>query len=170
MPSLVYAPSIRFSSTVSSGKRCRPSGTRLRPLATFSCGFSIVTSWPLNTIFPFQGLTIPIMLLSVVVLPAPLGPRTTTMLLSGTFRFTPQSTCISPYPLSRSSTLRTSGAVIWPHLPGRLLRLWGASAPLPAVLLPALFPGASPLLSQHTWLLLSSRALLGSPPLSHTPS
>ena len=77
MPSLslrMYAPSIRFSRTVSRGKILRPSGTWQMPMRTISSGAVRWIGWPRNSMVPSLHRSSPEMVIRVVDLPAPFAP------------------------------------------------------------------------------------------------
>lgn len=57
----------------------RPSGTREMPRATISAGDRPMRDSPSNRMSPFTGRRSPMMLLSAVVLPAPLAPMRATI-------------------------------------------------------------------------------------------
>ena len=73
------APSSRFSSTLMRGKMCRPSGDCAMPSRTMRSVGSVLIAWPLKLTVPRRGRTVPRMVLSVVVLPAPLAPISVTI-------------------------------------------------------------------------------------------
>ena len=64
----------RFSFTLRLPKMPRPSGTYAMPRRDISCGEQPVTSWPATWIEPVRGLTMPMIVLSKVLLPMPLRP------------------------------------------------------------------------------------------------
>src|SRR6266567_4687201 len=64
-----YAPSRRFSSTVSLGNTLRPSGIQATPAAMTLCVGSAVMSWPSNAIRPARGGVSPRIERISVVLP-----------------------------------------------------------------------------------------------------
>ena len=94
----------RFSSTVSVGKICRPSGTNPNPCRAITCGGRPVTSTPSMLTRPALGLSNPKIDLIVVVLPMPLRPNNVTTSPAATDRSIPNSTRLRPYALSRPST------------------------------------------------------------------
>src|SRR5690606_37597164 len=57
---------------------------------------------------PSQGFSSPNTSFMTVDLPAPLGPTIETISSCATVRLTPRSTCISPYPVWTSSTLKSA--------------------------------------------------------------
>src|SRR2546427_1828603 len=95
-----YAPSSRFSRTVSCGHSSRPSGTRAMPMPARSAAGARESDWPLNRTSPLRGGSTPMMQRRVVVLPAPLLPSSVTISLSRTSSASEKSTCTSPYPAS----------------------------------------------------------------------
>ena len=86
----------RFSSTVSSGKTSRPSGTWLMPRRTIQAGSRLWISPPSKRTCPLLGSMMPEMVFRMVDLPAPLAPSTVTILPFGTERVTPRSACTGP--------------------------------------------------------------------------
>ena len=78
--------SSRFSRTVSSGKMRRPSGTCPMPRAVISCGFIVVMSLPSSRTLPCFARTIPLMVRSEVLLPAPFEPTRVTISPCSTVR------------------------------------------------------------------------------------
>ena len=91
-----YAPILRFSRTVSSGKSSRPSGTCEIPRRTiFSEGRPSILR-PRKLTVPRAGRASPEMLLRVVDLPAPLAPSRVTMEPSSTLNEMPLSAWILP--------------------------------------------------------------------------
>ena len=73
------APRSRFSCTVRSGKIRRPSGTWLMPSATILFGLSVWMGCPRKSTSPLRGGVPPQMVISVVLLPAPLAPMSVTI-------------------------------------------------------------------------------------------
>src|SRR5579859_1465106 len=98
-------PVIRFSSTVSPGKIRRPSGQWARPEPTICSMAEFWICSPFQEIVPAVGRTSPEMVLSVVVLPAPLPPISATISPISTPNEMPLSTSIWPYDTWRSSIL-----------------------------------------------------------------
>ncbi|MBV6517436.1 MAG: hypothetical protein HPKKFMNG_03165 [Planctomycetes bacterium] len=74
----VNAPRSMFSATVRLGKMPRPSGAMTSPCRTSSCAGLREMSWPWYSTRPERGRSRPQMVLSVVVLPAPLQPMRVT--------------------------------------------------------------------------------------------
>ena len=72
-------PSLRFSSTVSSAKRRRPSGTSAIPLRAIDSGLRPRSDLSPKTMSPARGGTSPMIACSVVDLPAPFGPISPTI-------------------------------------------------------------------------------------------
>ncbi len=94
------APSSRFSSTVSSGNRRRPSGTIATPSATISCGGLPVKSMRApsssSATEPREGRSSPMMHFISVLLPLPLVPSSATVSPWHTCSDTPCSTRTAP--------------------------------------------------------------------------
>src|SRR5262245_57693549 len=93
----------RFSSTDSSGNVPRPWGTWAMPRRTICSGDVVVMSSPSNVIAPCRGI-VPETARIVVVLPAPLAPRMTTISPGSTDRLMWCSTFTGPYPARNPST------------------------------------------------------------------
>ena len=70
----VVAPILRFSPTERRPKMRRPSGTRAMPRRRISSGARPTIDLPSNTMVPPTGLSAPVIVISVVDLPAPLWP------------------------------------------------------------------------------------------------
>ena len=70
----MYAPIMRFSSTVMRAKTCRPSGTWARPSSIILLGAVLRRSVPSSIMEPLSAGTRPLIVCRVVVLPAPLAP------------------------------------------------------------------------------------------------
>src|SRR5258705_4223175 len=104
---LRYAPIVRFSRTVRRLKLRRPSGTCATPRATIACGGTSRSDRSWRVMAPRVGWSSPEIVLSVVVFPAPLLPRSVTISPCPTSRPTPLSARISPYDTSSDSTLST---------------------------------------------------------------
>src|SRR5829696_1008324 len=98
------APSIRFSSTVNRGKIRRPSGECAKPRVSTSCAGVLSIRSPSNQISPDSGLIRPEMVRSVVVLPAPLVPRSVTTWPWSTLKLIPLTAMTRPYATFRSLT------------------------------------------------------------------
>src|SRR5262249_12646781 len=98
---------MRFSRTVSRLKIRRPSGTWATPRETIACGGTSRSDWFSRLMVPWVGWSSPEIVLSVVVLPAPLLPRIVTISPCPTSSPTPLSALISPYETSSDSTLST---------------------------------------------------------------
>ena len=90
----VYAPSRRFSVTVSSTKVPRPSGTCAMPARAAASGPPLSASRRARS--SRSGVTVPEIARSVVVLPAPFAPSTATTSPSPTVSETPRSACTGP--------------------------------------------------------------------------
>src|SRR5512133_3392388 len=88
----------------------RPSGTWATPSRATRSGPLRATFRPATTISP-ERLTVPETARSIVVFPAPFGPRTVTISPSSTVSETPCSASIAPYPAPTSSSSR-SGIVL----------------------------------------------------------
>ena len=87
---------MRFSSTVSSGKSSRPSGTCEIPRRAIVSQGSPSIRCPRKLTVPRAAGTSPEMHLSVVDFPAPLAPSSVTMEPSGTLKETPLSAWMLP--------------------------------------------------------------------------
>src|SRR6267142_4547089 len=98
---------MRFSRTVRRLKIRRPSGTCATPRETIACGGTSRSDWSSSVIVPRLGWSSPEIVLSVVVLPAPLFPRRVTISPCPTSSPTALSARISPYATSIDSTLST---------------------------------------------------------------
>jgi hypothetical protein len=92
----VNAPIRRFSSTVSSGKTSRPSGTWASPRRITLSGSRPWIGVPSKITVPFWGSITPDTVRRIVVLPAPLAPRMVTMEPRGTAKLTPRMAMIGP--------------------------------------------------------------------------
>src|SRR3972149_7001406 len=108
---------MRFSRTVSRLKIRRPSGTWAMPLRTIRCAGAPTSDSPSSTIAPRRGRRRPEIVLSVVVLPAPLLPSNATISPRSTPSATPFSAGIPPYATSSASTLSKT-----PPRPARVAR------------------------------------------------
>ena len=87
---------MRFSSTLSSGKSSRPSGTCEIPRRAIVSHASPSIRCPRKLTVPLGGETSPEMHLSVVDFPAPLAPSSVTIEPSGTLNDTPRSAWMLP--------------------------------------------------------------------------
>src|SRR5262247_493660 len=96
---------MRFSRTVRRLKIRRPSGTCATPRETIAWGGTSRSDWSSSVMVPRDGWSSPEIVLSVVVLPAPLLPRIVTISPRPTSSPTPLSARISPYATSSDSTL-----------------------------------------------------------------
>src|SRR5215831_4409203 len=74
----------------------------MNPREAFAGSGSRARSWPLTSIRPDVGLSRPAIIRSVVVLPAPLGPRKPWISPGCTSRLTPLTAVNGPYVLTRS--------------------------------------------------------------------
>ncbi len=94
------APSSRFSSTVSLGKRRRPSGTMATPRFTICSVLRRVRSCSApssaSTMLPCVGRTMPITHFISVLLPLPLVPSSATVSVSWMSSVTPCSARTAP--------------------------------------------------------------------------
>src|SRR5262249_15953974 len=88
-------------------KMRRPSGTCATPRATIACAGMPTIGSSSRVIIPDVGWRRPEMVLSAVVLPAPLLPRIVTVSPRPTWRATPRSAWSSPYATASDSTLST---------------------------------------------------------------
>ncbi|OPZ63219.1 MAG: hypothetical protein BWY85_01823 [Firmicutes bacterium ADurb.Bin506] len=112
-----YVPISRFSRTDSSGNTCLPSGACTTPRPTMCSGASMSMPLPISSMLPAEGRTTPDIALRVVVLPAPLEPRSATTSPSRTSSDTPVSALIRPYDTSMLRTLSTASPPL-PDTPG----------------------------------------------------
>ena len=78
------------------GKIRRPSGDCAMPSRTMRSVASASRRWPLKVTVPRRGRTVPRMVLSVVVLPAPLAPIRVTISPGSTESDIPRSARILP--------------------------------------------------------------------------
>ena len=78
--------------TLNAGKTRRPSGTRAMPRATSWVGDRPATSSPSKRMVPESGFRRPAMVATVVVLPAPLSPKSTAVSPSSTAKLMPSRT------------------------------------------------------------------------------
>ena len=74
----------------------RPSGTWLMPRFTISCGSLPSMRSPSNRISPARGRSIPEIVMSVVLLPAPFAPITATVSPGWTTREIPFRASMAP--------------------------------------------------------------------------
>ena len=86
----------RLSSTVIGPKTRRPSGTCAMPILTMRCGDVPSMRSPQNEISPDAARLSPEIVLSSVVLPAPLAPMSATTSPSSTVSDTRSSACADP--------------------------------------------------------------------------
>jgi len=89
------SPRRRFSSTVSSAKSLRPSGTSATPLRATASGLRPRSERPPSVISPRAG-TAPMIACSVVDLPAPFGPMSPTISPGGTSNVMPRTAGTPP--------------------------------------------------------------------------
>jgi hypothetical protein len=73
------APRSRFSATLMRGKMRRPSGDCEMPSRTLWSVGTDSMRWPLKVMLPLRGRRVPMIVLSVVVFPAPLEPISVTI-------------------------------------------------------------------------------------------
>src|SRR5215469_4131794 len=107
-PGWTTGGSSRFSSTESDEKMPRSSGQNAMPLRAISFYARPMSSRPSKRTEPARRVTMPMIDLSVVVLPAPLRPSRQTTSPARTSKLTPCSTCDSPYHACRSPTARSA--------------------------------------------------------------
>src|ERR1700722_10537016 len=81
----------------------------MSPRATIAAGFSCSMAAPSNTTAPLRARTMPEMVRLSVDLPTPFEPSTATISPGSTFRSTPHSTSVSPYP-AHSARMSRSGS------------------------------------------------------------
>ena len=91
-----YAPTLRFSRTVRSGKMCRPSGTSVMPFFTMVVASRPVMLSPRKLIVPPEGFTSPAIVRSVELLPAPFAPMSVTISPSCTSKEMPLTASMPP--------------------------------------------------------------------------
>src|ERR1700704_4170404 len=130
-PSLICGGSNRFSSTSRLAKMPRSSGQMAIPRRATPFEAKSIVSKPRKLIDPCRWPTIPMIDFSVVVLPAPLRPRSVTTSPRGTSNCMPCRMCDSPYqafkPFTASSTSAMAGSEVGlDHL--RILRNGGVVA------------------------------------------
>src|SRR6266478_952765 len=124
---------MRFSWTLMSRKISRPSGTCEMPSPTILSEPRRRIDWPRNKMSPLVAATMPEITLRVVLLPAPLAPRSATIVCSGTRRLTPDKASIRPYAAEtlvswmRSATTGLLGAQIGLDHPRMVLHLCRAA-------------------------------------------
>ena len=92
----VKVPISRFSSTVIWGKICRPSGTWASFKVMILLGSVLRRSCPSKVMEPLAAFSSPVMVRSVVVLPAPFAPISETISPSFTVIETPFSAWTAP--------------------------------------------------------------------------
>ena len=109
-PGRTAGGSSRFSSTLRLAKIPRSSGQNAMPSRAIRFDGSPIVSVPSKRTEPRRRPTIPMIDLSVVVLPAPLRPSSVTISPGRTSKSTPCRTCDSPYHACRSRTCRSGGA------------------------------------------------------------
>lgn len=90
------AVAIRFSSTLSVGKICRPSGTKPKPRWATRYGGRPVIACPSKAAVPPQHGSSPMMAETVVVLPMPLRPSSASTSPAPTDSDTSNSTWLPP--------------------------------------------------------------------------
>src|SRR5947207_12706147 len=76
----------------------------MKPSDALALSGSVARSWPFTRMRPEVGLSRPAIILSVVVLPAPLGPRKPWISPGATSRLTPSTAVNEPYVLTSPST------------------------------------------------------------------
>src|SRR5665647_1710370 len=94
------------SRPLSLSKTWSPSGST--PIRALAATGSDHTSWPSTSTVPASGRSRPVIIDSVVVLPAPLGPTRPYIDPAGTSSESPSTARLSPYVLTRSVT-RSAG-------------------------------------------------------------
>src|SRR6266480_2701427 len=110
-PSLTCGGSSRFSSTSRLAKMPRSSGQMAMPRRATLLEARPIVSTSRNRIEPWRRPTIPMIDFSVVVLPAPLWPRSVTTSPRGTSNCMPCRTCDSPYQAFKPSTASSTSAM-----------------------------------------------------------
>src|SRR3989449_8048627 len=115
-PSLICGGSSRFSSTSRLAKMPRSSGQMAMPRRATLLEARPIVSTSRNRIEPCRRPTMPMIAFMVVVLPAPLRPRSVTTSPSRTSNSMPCRMCDSPYqafkPLTASSRSAMAGAQV----------------------------------------------------------
>src|SRR5579871_1838762 len=99
----------RFSCTSRLAKIPRSSGQKAIPSLAIRSEVSVISSLPSKRTEPVRCVTMPMIDFSVVVLPAPLRPRSVTTSPARTSRSTPCRMCDSPYHACKFSTARSGG-------------------------------------------------------------
>ena len=107
-PGRTCGGSNRFSLTSRLEKIPRSSGQKAMPARAITLEASLVSSRPSKRTEPVRFSTMPMIALSVVVLPTPLRPSSVTTSPACTSKVTPCSTWNSPYQASRLSTARSA--------------------------------------------------------------
>src|SRR5262249_1540254 len=110
-PRLTTGGSSRFSSTESDAKMPRSSGHSAMPARAISFEAQPMSSRPANRTDPARWPTMPMIDLSVVVLPAPLRPSSVTTSPANTSKLAPCSTWDSPYQAC-SPSIASNGAAL----------------------------------------------------------
>ena len=98
----------RFSSTLRKVNTWRPSGTSTTPARATASASRPSMRRPSNSMLPLAGSITPAMVLSSVVLPAPLAPSTATMRPGPTSRLMPRMALTGPYQVSMLRTLSSA--------------------------------------------------------------
>src|ERR1700726_2507978 len=106
-PGRTCGGSKRFSLTSRLEKMPRSSGQKAMPARAITLEASLVSSRSSKRTEPVRFSTMPMIALSVVVLPTPLRPSSVTTSPACTAKVTPWSTGDSPYQASRLSTARS---------------------------------------------------------------
>src|SRR5881296_991864 len=94
----------------------RSSGQNAIPHRAITFDERLISSRPSNRTEPVRWPTMPMIDLSVVVLPAPLRPSSVTTSPGWTSKVTPCSTCDSPYQACRLSTAKSGSGMSNSHI------------------------------------------------------
>src|ERR1700733_11769810 len=119
-PGRPWGGSNRFPLTSSLEKMPRSSGQKAMPARAITLEASLVSSRSSKRTEPVRFSTMPMIALSVVVLPTPLRPSNVTTSPACTLKVAPCSTWDSPYQASRLSTARSGrvSAMTGPRMTG----------------------------------------------------
>src|SRR6267142_3705493 len=115
-PGWTTGGSRRFSSTVRLAKMPRSSGQNASPSRAIRFDGRPISSRPPSRTEPRRRATMPMIDLSVVVLPAPLRPRSVTVSPGMISKSTPCRMCDSPYYAWRSRTSSSGSGMARPHV------------------------------------------------------
>src|SRR6266851_7272515 len=124
-PSLICGGSSRFSSTSRLAKMPRSSGQMAMPRRATLLEARPIVSTSRNLIEPCRRPTMPMIAFMVVVLPAPLRPRSVTTAPCGTSNCMPCRMCDSPYQAFKPFTASSTSAMARPEVGFDDLRILG---------------------------------------------